>query len=31
MDKATFIYSELQGSLEGVRNLCIEAQAGSLQ
>lgn len=23
-------YSELQGSLEGVRNLCIETQLGSL-
>lgn len=31
MDKATLIYSELLGSLEGVRNLCMEAQAGSLE
>lgn len=31
MDAITPFYSELSGSLEGVRNLCIEAQPGSVE
>lgn len=31
MDTIIPIYSELSGSLEGVRNLCIEAQCGLVE